>query len=121
MRQFVADAAARSGFNNDRIDALVLSANEVATNSLAHGGGRGTLRVWLGDDSLVFEFRDRGHIDGKPLVGRLRPRAGQLGGHGLWLANQLCDLVQVRSSPGGTVVRLHVARTPRPDVEFPNL
>jgi anti-sigma regulatory factor (Ser/Thr protein kinase) len=30
------------------------------------------------------------------------------GGYGLWLANQVCDLVQVRSSPAGTTVRLHV-------------
>ena len=28
---------------------------------------------------------------------------------GVWMANQLCDLVQVRSGPAGTVVRLHVA------------
>jgi hypothetical protein len=26
------------------------------------------------------------------------------------MVNQLCDLVQLRSSPAGTVVRLHVAR-----------
>ena len=30
------------------------------------------------------------------------------GGRGVWMANQLCDLVQVRSSDDGTVVRLHM-------------
>ena len=31
-------------------------------------------------------------------------------GRGMWLANQLCDLVQLRSSPEGTVVRMHMQR-----------
>ena len=31
------------------------------------------------------------------------------GGRGLWIVNQLCDLVQVRSSPAGTVIRLHMS------------
>jgi hypothetical protein len=26
----------------------------------------------------------------------------------VWLVNQLCDLVQMRSLPGGNVVRLHM-------------
>jgi hypothetical protein len=30
------------------------------------------------------------------------------GGRGLWLTNQLCDLVQIRSGDAGTVVRAHV-------------
>ncbi|HYJ77750.1 MAG TPA: sensor histidine kinase, partial [Actinomycetes bacterium] len=33
------------------------------------------------------------------------------GGRGLWLANQLCNLVQIRSGAAGTTVRLH-ARLP---------
>ena len=34
--------------------------------------------------------------------------AGDATGRGLWLANQLCNLVQIRSSPEGTTVRLHM-------------
>jgi anti-sigma regulatory factor (Ser/Thr protein kinase) len=49
------------------------------------------------------------------LAGRIRPGPDQSSGFGLWLANQLCDLVQVRSLPSGTVVRLHAsARRPAP-------
>jgi hypothetical protein len=33
------------------------------------------------------------------------------GSAGLWLANQLCDLVQIRSFAAGTVVRLHMRRS----------
>ena len=32
----------------------------------------------------------------------------QESGFGLWLANQLCDLVQIRSFADGSVVRLHL-------------
>jgi len=31
-------------------------------------------------------------------------------GRGLWIVNQLCDLFQLRSSPAGTVARLHMRR-----------
>ena len=55
------------------------------------------------------EVRDTGLI-AEPLVGRHRPEDGTVGGHGLWLVNQLCDLVQVRSSPTGSVVRVHMRR-----------
>ena len=41
------------------------------------------------------------------------PPIEQYGGRGLWIVNQLCDLVQIRSAPSGTVVRVHVhARRP---------
>ena len=83
--------------------------NEVATNSLRHAAGAGVLRVWEEPHGLVCEVRDSGSFD-VPLAGRERPVPGQLGGYGLWLANQLCDLVQIRSLPAGTVVRLHMRR-----------
>ena len=73
---------------------------------------------------------DIGGIRPRPAAGSLRARSGGgarragrialvfalsvtlfvVGGLGLWLANQLCDLVQVRSSPEGTAVRVHVSK-----------
>ena len=44
----------------------------------------------------------------EPLAGRMLPTAGQSDGRGLWLVNQLCDLVQIRSSREGTSVRVHM-------------
>ena len=38
------------------------------------------------------------------------PPLDQIGGHGLWMVNQLCDLVQVRSFARGSAVRLHKHR-----------
>jgi anti-sigma regulatory factor (Ser/Thr protein kinase) len=72
-----------------------------------HAGGRGTLRVWREPDALVCEVRDHGHFD-SPLVGRERPEPLLLEGRGLWLVNQVCDLVQIRSSADGTVVRVRM-------------
>jgi anti-sigma regulatory factor (Ser/Thr protein kinase) len=107
LRSFVAREAAEAGFDEARAADLVLAVHELATNSLRHGGGRGTLRVWREPDALVCEVHDGGRIDA-PLVGRERPAGGRPDGRGLWLANQLCDLVQIRCFPTGSVVRLHM-------------
>jgi hypothetical protein len=41
----------------------------------------------------------------------------ELGGKGLWLINQVCDLVQVRTGQEGTTTRLHM-RLGRPEVSY---
>ena len=92
-----------------RTEDLLLAVNEVATNSLRHGAGTGYLRMWEEGDGVICEVRDAGTFD-RPLAGRFRPTPEQIGGYGLWVANQLCDLVQVRSFEVGTVVRLHMRR-----------
>jgi Histidine kinase-like ATPase domain len=68
----------------------------------------GTLRIWDDPDGLVCEVRDRGRIL-HPLIGREEPEVGQVGGHGIWLVNLVCDLVQVRSSPDGSTVRMKMS------------
>jgi anti-sigma regulatory factor (Ser/Thr protein kinase) len=108
VRRRVATTAERAGLDPRGVADLVTAVSELAANSIMHGGGTGTLRLWSEEDHLLAEVEDRGLID-EPLVGRLRPSISQEGGRGLWLANQLCDLVQIRSSDaGGTRVRLHV-------------
>lgn len=105
IRRTVGRAAEAAGLDERPSADLVLAASELAANSVAHGGGAGTLRIWREADRLVLDFEDAGWIS-EPLAGRLRPAVTQEGGRGLWLANQLCDLVQVRSSAAGTNVRL---------------
>jgi anti-sigma regulatory factor (Ser/Thr protein kinase) len=107
VRVLIRDMARRVGLGELKTADAVLGANEVATNSVRHGGGVGILRLWIEDKAVVCEVRDAGHID-DPLVGRVRPHTNQFGGRGMWLANQLCDLVQLRSSVAGTIVRLHI-------------
>ncbi len=74
---------------------------------MRHGGGHGRVLLWQQPGVLLCEVRDEGRITA-PLAGRERPRRGQVGGYGLWLANQVCDLVQVRAYSAGGVVRLHM-------------
>jgi anti-sigma regulatory factor (Ser/Thr protein kinase) len=107
LRTFVAEHAQNAGLPPDRTDDLVFAVNEVVTNTVIHGGGRGALSVWQEEGSIVCEVRDEGHID-QPLVGRMRPSPGQEGGRGLWMVNHLCDLMQLRSADDGNVVRLLV-------------
>lgn len=108
VRRRVEAIGRRAGLASLHVSDLAVAANELATNSVAHGGGQGTLRTWLEEDRVIVEVEDRGRIL-EPLVGRIRPLVTQEGGRGLWLANQLCDLVQIRSSAAGTTVRLHMA------------
>lgn len=105
-RAFVRRAAVACGLQPAVVEHLVLAANEVVTNSVRHGGGQGVVRVWRDGDAVVCEVRDAGRFTSDPLVGRRPPATDQFGGRGLWLVHQLCDLVQVRSTEGNTVVRM---------------
>ena len=111
MRRFVAARGRALGVGAPRLDDLVLSADELATNSVRYGGGRGVVGLWRDGPDVVCEVRDHGRID-DPLVGRERPPADRVGGRGVWLVNQLCDLVQVRTFPSGNVVRVRIAAAP---------
>jgi anti-sigma regulatory factor (Ser/Thr protein kinase) len=107
-RRLVRARAQEAGLGG-RADDLALAVNEVLSNSLNHARQDGTLRVWEEPEGLVCEVRDGGHIV-QPLIGREEPSIGQIGGHGIWLVNLVCDLVQVRSSPGGSTVRMQMNR-----------
>jgi anti-sigma regulatory factor (Ser/Thr protein kinase) len=108
VRMFVREHAAGAGFADERLSDLVLAVNELATNSMRHGGGRGLLSVWRENGTFLCEVHDRGRIT-DPLAGRERPPDLRGGGRGLWLVNHLCDLVEVRSSEAGNVIRLHMS------------
>ena len=108
VRSFVGERARRAGFCDERRSDLVLAVNELATNSMRHAGGRGSLSVWQDNGTLLCEIADQGHI-ADPLAGRERPPDARGGGRGLWLVNHLCDLVEMRTSQAGNVIRLHMS------------
>jgi anti-sigma regulatory factor (Ser/Thr protein kinase) len=105
VRSFARRFALAAGLDEVGAAELVSAVNEVATNSIRHGGGRGTFLIWRDNGHVVCEVRDRGRFD-SPLADRER-NDGTAGSRGLWLTNQLCDLVQIRVYPEGTIVRLH--------------
>jgi anti-sigma regulatory factor (Ser/Thr protein kinase) len=108
LRAFVKAQAAERGVAPARVADVVLAVHETASNSIRYGGGGGVLRIWSHDDEMICEVLDGGLIN-EPLVGRVTPDPTQPRGFGLWLANQLCDLVQIRSSTKGSAIRMHVS------------
>ncbi len=105
LRGVVARLAEQAGVRPAAAEDLVLAAHELATNSIVHGGGGGVMSSWTEPGAFVIEVSDSGVIH-DPLVGRDLLQELAENGRGIWMANQLCDLVQVRSGPRGTVVRL---------------
>jgi anti-sigma regulatory factor (Ser/Thr protein kinase) len=108
VRRFVAEAAGRAGFVGERLADVVLAVNELVANTVRHAGGSGVLRMWADSETFFCEVTDPGRIT-DPLAGRSRPSRDRGSGRGLWIVNHVCDLVQVRSTKEGNVVRLHMS------------
>jgi len=106
LRHRVRRTACEAGLG-ERADDVALAVHEAAANSVRHGGGGGDLRTWVDDGALVFEVSNPGRFD-DVLAGRIAPKPEDPSGRGMWLMNHVCDLVQVRNTPAGAVVRLHV-------------
>jgi anti-sigma regulatory factor (Ser/Thr protein kinase) len=111
VRAMVAAACRRAGLSVMRTTDLTIAMSELAANTLRHTNSGGTAQTWEADGELLCQIADSGHIR-DPLAGVLRPDADRPGGHGLWLVNQVCDLVEVRSDEGGTIIRLHMRTRP---------
>jgi hypothetical protein len=94
--RFVARQASDAGLGSSQTDDMVVSV-VAASESLAQGGDHGTLRIWRDLEALICEVRYPGR----------GPSPGGQGG-GLWVANQLCDLVEPRSFRTGAVARLRM-------------
>ncbi|GAA2433824.1 sensor histidine kinase [Streptomyces macrosporus] len=106
--------AHEAGLDAPRRGDFVLAVAEAAANSIAHGGGHGTLRLWADPSSCVAEISDRGRLTDL-LAGRRRPTLDSAdGGRGLWMMHQLCDLVETRVTSAGLTVRLHMTLPNRP-------
>jgi anti-sigma regulatory factor (Ser/Thr protein kinase) len=106
VRQFVVRAAEESGLAPDRLDDVALVVGELVANALRHARSCARVSTWQTGNAFVCEVRDRGVLT-DPLVGRRRPAPDALDGRGLWIVQQLGDLVQQRSFPDEHVVRVH--------------
>lgn len=96
-----------AGVPGARARDLTRALDELASNVVMHGAGRGRVWFWSEEDELVCEVSDRS--SGRPLdpmEGR-PPRLGERG-RGLWRVRRLCDRVHIRSQNGRTVVRVHL-------------
>ncbi len=126
LRAAVQAHADRVGLSENQINEVVLAVHELAANAIAHGGGRGRLRMWDLAGTLSCEVVDDGPANAAP--GRSEapdPWPAALGrseapdpwladdGHGLWLVRQVADHLDLRSGPRGTraVVTFALPRT----------
>lgn len=103
----VASTAYAAGISVDKAADLAVAVQELASNSLQRGATEASVRLVVRDDAVICDVHD-GVTIGDPLTGRRSTTKGNQGG--IWLAHQLCDLVQLRSTPGGTTVRVHLWR-----------
>ena len=86
---------------------LAAATHGLAAGSLKRGSTYGVIRLWRQPRSVVYEVADNTYVD-DPLAGRRAPLVDSA--DALWTANQLCDLVQLRSTQAGTTVRVHAYR-----------
>ncbi|WP_225755012.1 ATP-binding protein [Actinotalea sp. Marseille-Q4924] len=105
VRRTVRRCAVSAGLDAGRTDDLVLAASELAANSVDHGGGRGSLRTWHDEGSVVVEVSDSGHIADHE-VGSRPPTADSERGRGLWMARRLADRFVLHTGRHGTTARL---------------
>jgi anti-sigma regulatory factor (Ser/Thr protein kinase) len=108
VRRMVEDNAQRAGLAAALVGDLVLAASEIAANTLGHARSDGLLHIWHDEQEVLCQLHDEGWIT-DPLAGRVR-HSPESRGHGLFLVNQVCDLVELRTGQAGTTVRLHMGR-----------
>jgi anti-sigma regulatory factor (Ser/Thr protein kinase) len=112
IRAVVHRYAVLAGLPEPRATDLVLAVSEVAANTVRHARSPGSLKIWYDTDEIVCQVHDDGIIT-DPTVGRHKPSLDARGGHGLWIVNEVCDQVDMRSDETGTTIRLHM-KLPRP-------
>lgn len=112
LRHDVTHCAEMAGLAGEALDDFVLAINELVTNAVRHGGGRGWLRLWHHGNLLVCEVSDQGAgiVDGAT-NGHVKPPPYVAGGWGMWLARELSDTMTIDTGPDGTTVRISAAIT----------
>ncbi|HEX3976989.1 MAG TPA: sensor histidine kinase [Solirubrobacteraceae bacterium] len=107
LRRAIARDPALGSLSAERRSDLVFAINEAASNAVKHGNETCLTRIWHDGDEVVTEVSSHSGIE-DVMAGRRRPAADALQGRGLWLINQVCDLVELRSGASGTTLRMHI-------------
>jgi anti-sigma regulatory factor (Ser/Thr protein kinase) len=86
------------------LDDILLTAYELCSNAVKHGGGSGRLRMWRQGRRIVCQVTDAGPGMVDPAGrGVESPPPYATGGRGLWIARRLAD-IHIASGPQGTTV-----------------
>jgi anti-sigma regulatory factor (Ser/Thr protein kinase) len=101
--------AGSAGLAVHRYADVAIAVTELVTNSIEHGGGKATLRLWTTSTDLVCEVVDSGQVDDL-LTGRMPVSVHQPRGRGLLLVNYSADLVRMYVGESGTTIRAYFRR-----------
>ncbi len=108
LRRFITDCAAAHGVVGDRADLLVLAVSEVGAYLKSRWPSSAAVRAWEQPGAVVCDFRQPAGRITDPFLG-LRPAELVVGdGDGLWLTNQICDWMEIRSGADGCAIQLQV-------------
>jgi hypothetical protein len=108
LRRFIVAGASAHGLAGDRADMLVLAVSEVGGYLKNRWAAGATVQTWEQPGGIVCDFRQPGASIDDPFLG-LRPAELVPGdGDGLWLANQICDWMDIRSDAEGCTIQLQV-------------
>jgi len=102
-------AATSAGLPVHRATRLAVAVDELA-HTADQNPARVTIRLWPDRTGMICEVTDPGTVQ-DPMIGR-GPGPGPFPPRerAIRLANELCDLVQIRSRPTGTTTRIHAWR-----------
>jgi anti-sigma regulatory factor (Ser/Thr protein kinase) len=98
--------AVAAGLTADQAADVEVVVTELLSNSVEHGSGTGTVRLWTEHGSFVCEVHDGGTLT-DPLAGRRPAAPAQHRGRGLLLVNHLADLVRLHTGEHGTTFRVY--------------
>lgn len=110
VRRFVTAQARRGGLAEERLRDAELAAGEVAANVFRHAADVARVRAWAEGRTFVCDIDDTGLGIEDPFAGYAIAEPLSRGGRGLTIARRLADVVQVRTTPTGALVRLHFSR-----------
>ena len=99
-----------TGLSIDQAGHLAAATELLARGSLHRGATEVSIRIWSDPDAVICEVSDDAPVS-DPLHGRSLPVDEH---EGLWRVNQACDLVQLRSAEGRTIVRILTWRRANP-------
>jgi hypothetical protein len=108
VRRFVSTRAAAHGLSGERVRLLVYAASEVAAYLLEQGSERLKMSLWMSAGQIVCQITGHAGQAGDAFAGLRPPALESLPGDGLWLAQQVCESVEVRVDRAGCTIHLQV-------------
>jgi anti-sigma regulatory factor (Ser/Thr protein kinase) len=110
VRRFVRERASSAGLPEDTRRDAELATGEVAANVFRHAALVARVRTWTTPETFVCEIGDTGRGIDDPFAGYEIAKPTAEAGRGLMIARRVADVIEIRSTPAGSVVRMHFRR-----------